>query len=288
MSASELVRTPVAQPLREPRQPVRARLQLQQQVHRPQHASREDDVARGEAPLAPEEGRRPLQRLHLVATALERAHPRGLRVRVDGQPPLLSEVEVVLVQRVLRAEPAPEHAAAARDAAGALRALAVEVRIRHGDARLAEVHGHGGGLEVRAAQLLAHLLDDLIRVGAQRVHRRPEHPPRLLVVRRQLLLPVRQLAPLAVLEEVVLRDGQRVRVDERAAAHSHAGEHGDVAEERHLEQPAPPELRHPQPPLQVPVRLREVLRLEAPALLQHHHAVALLRQPQRAHAAAKP
>ena len=51
--------------------------------------------------------------------------------------------------------------------------------------------------------------------------------------------------------------------------------------------PAQPELRRPQVAAQVPVGLREVLVREAPALLEHRDAVALLGQPQRRHAAAE-
>ena len=61
-----------------------------------------------------------------------------------------------------------------------------------------------------------------------------------------------------------------------------------MLEEGHLEEAVQPDLRHPHPAAQIPVGLREVGRVEALALFDHEHAVALLGQPERRDRATEP
>src|SRR5690606_32051040 len=72
-----------------------------------------------------------------------------------------------------------------------------------------------------------------------------------------------------------------------AAAHAHPMQDGHVVEERHLEDALQAHGGLPHPALEVPVGAREVLGLEAAALLQARHSVAFLDEAERRHAAAE-
>ena len=277
----------VAEAFRQVREAVRALLQPQEELDRPEDPAREDDVLRGHPRALPQERERlaPAADRQLVAAVRKRLHPRDLGVGLDARALLLGEPEVVLVERVLRVVAAADHAAAAGRAARARGPLAAEVRVRHGHAGLPEVHGHVRGLPlVDEPEIASHGAQDLVRRGRERHPRRPEHPLRRGVVRRQLGLPVREGRPARRREEGIPRHRQRVRVDEGAAADADARECRDVLQERHLEEAAESHSRQPQPLREVPVRLREVLRGEARALLEHDDALALLGEAQGRHA----
>ncbi len=188
-------------------------------------------------------------------------------------------MQVVLVEGVLGAVVAAHHAAAAEGAARALRALAAEEGIRHGFAGLAEVDRHVRLLEgVIPAQLPAHRAQHLVGVGEAGVPGGPQHAQGRLVVGGQLLFPAGQVGPGGRREEGVLGHRQGVGVYQRAAAHAHAREGRHMAQEGHLEEAPEAHLGQPEEALQVPVRLGEVARAQAPALLEHQHLVALLRE----------
>ena len=74
-----------------------------------------------------------------------------LRFRDDSGSSLFREVEVVLVERVLRADLAPGHARTALGAARSPWSLAVEVRVGDLLAWLTEEHPHPGGVVVLGA-----------------------------------------------------------------------------------------------------------------------------------------
>ncbi len=57
-----------------------------------------------------------------------------------------------------------------------------------------------------------------------------------------------------------------------------------MTEEGHLEHPPEAESGHPEPALQVPVGVGEIIRVQVGALLQHQHLVALFDQSQGADA----
>ena len=140
---------------------------------------------------------------------------------------------------------------------------------------------------VLAAHVLGDLVQHAIAVRLDGVGVGAEHALRRGVVRRELLLPVRQLRPRRRLEEGLLGHRQRVGVDERAAADADAVEDGHVLEEGHLEEALQAELGHPHPALEIPVGVREVRGGKALPLLEDEHLVALLREPQRRDAAAE-
>ena len=107
-------------------------------------------------------------------------------------------------------------------------------------------------------------------------------------MRRELGLPVGQLAPLRILEEALRRPVQRVGVDEAAAADARAGQDRDVAcigEIRRI--PCSPSRGIHRYLRRSHVVRRELVVGEAPARLLHAHRVALLGQPQRRDAAAE-
>src|SRR5690606_16673194 len=126
---------------------------------------------------------KPRLRLDLVAAAIASAHGRGLRLGEQGQPEPLGQVEVVLVERVLGAYPAPRHTGPAERAPGAIRSLAVEVRVRDLLPRLAKVDSDVGRAEVRLApEVLGDLSQHLVAALQARVGCRPQHALRRPVV----------------------------------------------------------------------------------------------------------
>ncbi len=140
---------------------------------------------------------------------------------------------------------------------------------------------------VHEAEVPPDVAQDLVRRRRERHARRAEHPLRGRVVGLELRLPVGERRPGRRREERVARHRQRVRVDERAAAHADARERRDVPQERHLEEAAEADAGEPQPLREVPVGLREVLGGEARPLLEHEDALALLREAQRRDAPAE-
>ena len=115
-----------------------------------------------------------------------------------------------------------------------------------------------------------------------------EHPPRLVVARRELVGPVGNARPSGCVEELLRRDIQRVAVDMRAAADACAAEDEHIVQV--LQPLNPVQLRggEPQIVLQIPVGLRDVFVPPAPAGLHDADPVALLRGAQRGDAAAEP
>ncbi|MDH6549261.1 hypothetical protein M2162_003358 [Streptomyces sp. SAI-041] len=207
---------------------------------------------------------------------------------VDDSARLLGEVEVVLVQGVLGAVPAAGHALAALDAGFAGRARPAEVGV------VDLLAGGGFPLALRVLAVAeedadrghvegvadAHPLRGRLQVdvggGHRRVEADTEHAAGLVVVRLQLLLPVRDVTPLRVLEEGLRGDVEGVGVVEGAAADARSREDHDVAQEVDALDAVHAELRRPEVVLQVPGVLRERLTGEAASGFQDTYAVALL------------
>jgi len=184
---------------------------------------------------------------------------------------------------------AARHALAAVQAGPPRRADATEVRVADVLALLvAEQHADGREVErVAVPEPLRGGLDD--RVGrAHLAHLGDaEHPLGLVVVGRELALPVRDVRPRGVLVERVERLVERVGVDERAAAHAGAREDERVAQQVDPLDAVAAQPRRPQVVAQVPGVLRELLVGEAAAGLEDEDLVALLREAQRRDAAAE-
>src|SRR5699024_7056513 len=226
-----------------------------------------------------------------AVTALTQSAHGGPVHHAGARP--LGEPQVVLHQRVLGAVPATGHALAALDARGPVRPHPAEVRVRHGLARLPlaagllpEVHADRGVDErVRRPHVLGDGADHLVRVGVRGVGDHTEHPAPLVVERGELGVPVRDVRPLRVLEERGPRLVEGVRVVERAAAHTRAGQDHDVPEQVHALEPEQSQLGRPDVPVQPPRGPGEILVLEAAARLDNGDPVALLRQAARGAAA---
>lgn len=267
-----------------------ARLHAVQQGLRAVRTGGEDDPAGLEGPaLALAFLVRGERRDGVAALRVVRDRHDG-RHRVDDRARLLGEVEVVLVEGVLRAVPAARHALAALGARLAGRPRPAEVRVVDllSGARL---RGPVGVLAVTEEDTdrchvegvaHAHPLGGCLEVDVRRGHGRvepyAEHPLGLVVVRLQLLLPVGDVLPLRVLEERLRRYVEGVGVVERAAAHACAREHHDVAEEVDALDAVHAESRRPEVVLEVPGVLGERARGEAAARFQDAYAVALLCQ----------
>ncbi len=162
---------------------------------------------------------------------------------VDHRAGALGEVQVVLGEGVLGAVPAARHALAALDARPPGRPRAPEVGVRGLLAR-ARPRRAVGVLTVaeedpdrRAVEGLPHAhpfgrrLQVDVRGGRRRVEPYAQHAARLLVVRRELVLPVGDPGPLRVVEERLGGYVEGVGVIEGAAAHAGAGQHHHVAEQ---------------------------------------------------------
>ena len=283
----------VAEP---PGQPGQVALVLHpvQQLLGAERRGRHHDVLGGEDLLAA--GRLGLREPHadvvpaLVARARRDPGDRG--ERQDRGAVLLGEVEVVLDQRVLGVVAAAAHALAAVEARTPRRARSAEERVRDLLARRlagpAEEDADRGGVEgVADAHVAGDLLHDVVRGRADRVLDDAEHPLGLVVVGRELGLPVGDVAPLRVVVERRQRLVERVRVDQRPAADARAGHDHRVADRVDPLDAVHPERRRPQEVLDVRRALGEVVVLEPPAGLEHADPVALLGQPQRGDRAAE-
>ncbi len=246
----------------------------------------------------------------LLPVGGERGHreaaPGVLGDRHDGghgvhdRAGLLGEVEVVLVEGVLRAAPAAGHALAALVAGRAVGARAAEVRVGYALTRLglrravgvlavaeedadgchvegvADPHPLGGGLQVHVGR------------GHGRVEADAQHALGLVVVGRQLVLPVGDVPPLGVLEEGLGRYVEGVGVVEGAAADARACQDHDIPEQMDALDAEHAELRRPQVVLQVPGVLGQGLAGEAAAGLQDADPVALLGEAEGGDRASEP
>src|SRR5205823_4655066 len=121
-----------------------AELAALQELVRAERARADDDTARAvDLAVLAQPGARALGDDLVALRAAGRADRpdvdhRALRAHPHAEA--LGEPEVVLHQRVLGAVRTADHATSARDAAGARRALAAEIRVVDRDARLAEEH----------------------------------------------------------------------------------------------------------------------------------------------------
>ena len=281
-SCSEFVRARCPSSLERPGQAALV-LHVMQELRRPVRVGGDDHLLGGvRATVAMRRPLRPagVTRVHLEPASVERDELVHLVQLVDLDAELLREVEVVRRQLVLGVVAAADVAVAARDAAGAARPDPAEVRVVGLDARAAEVDADRGLVErLPAPHLGRDLLQDPIDVGGHvRVADDAEHPASPGPdVRRQLVGPVGDARPLRRVEELLRRDVQRVGVDVRAAAHARAREDEHVVEV--LDPLDPVQLRRGQPQevRQIPLGLRDVLVLPAPAGLHHADPVALLR-----------
>ncbi len=224
---------------------------------------------------------------HLVATVVAGTDARDRGHRVDDRAARLGEVQVVLGQRVLGVVAAAGHALAAVPAGAARRAGTTEVRVRDlvavGLAGAAEEHADRGRVpRVADPHVVGDLLHHLVGRGHDRVVDDAEHPLRLVVVRRQLLAPVGDVAPLRVVVERCERLVERVRVDQRAATDARTGEDQAVLEGVDPLDAVAADLGPEEVVPEVPRGVGEVAVLEPAAGLEHRHPVALLGEPQSA------
>jgi hypothetical protein len=138
----------------------------------------------------------------------------------------------------------------------------------------AHVVGHGGEhvVERRAVRHLVHA----------------EHPRGLVVERRELALPVGDAGPLRVVEELLRRHVERVRVDQRSPADARAAEDHGVGQQVDALDPVETQPRRVEEAPHAPRGLREVVVAEPSAGLEHPDPVALLGEPQGRDRPAEP
>ena len=151
-----------------------------------------------------------------------------------------------------------------------------------------EEHPDRGRVEgVADAHVDRDLLHRLVGGGAHGVLDDAEHPLGLVVVRRELGLPVGDVRPRRVAVERVERFVERVRVDQRPAADTRAGHDQAVLDHVDALDAVAPGLRHEEEPLGVEGGVGEVLVLEPGTGLEDADPVALLGEPQRGDGAAE-
>ncbi len=132
---------------------------FEQELDRAEHPRCEHDAFGAQAWAGATEQRGRVLGFDLIP-AVVRDDAGDLQLRQHFRAPLLGEIEVILVERVLRAEPAADHAPAAQVATGSLGTGAGKVGIGHRDVGFAEVHAHFRGVEgVGAAHAFAHALE---------------------------------------------------------------------------------------------------------------------------------
>ena len=203
------------------------------------------------------------------------------RQRVDVRAMLLGEVEVVLHEGVLRVVAAAGHALATPRAGMPSRPFATEVGVVDGLAlALAVARKEDPDRRVAEGVSLAHLLSDLadhlVRGRVPRVGDDAEHPGGLVVVGRQLGLPVGDVAPLWVVVEGGRRLVKGVCVDERATADPGSAEDEAVVEQVDPLDPVAAQRRREQVVAHVEARVGQVGVLETWARFEHGDRVALL------------
>ncbi len=252
----------------------------------------DDDLLGGVRVLAPMAGTLSpawMASVYFVAASVERDEVMHLVQFMNLGPQLLRQIQVVRRQLVLCVVTTADVAVPARDAAAAPRSDAPEVGVLGLHARAPEVHAHRGVVEgLPSSDLARGLLQRPIHVGRHvGVANDPEHPGGLVDAWRQLVGPVGDVRPLRRVEELLRRDVEGVRVYVRTAAHARPTQDQDIVEV--LDPLNPVELRRwePQELRQIPLRLRDVLVLPAPAGLHDADPVALLRRPQGGNAPAE-
>ncbi len=134
----------VTQPRRNRRQRSELVSALEQEVQRSNDTC-SNDHALGANRLLPFPRVQRVHRCHFVTAALERTDGDHLSFRENPGPELFRQVEIVLVETVLRAVATPRQAASAAGAAGSLRTRPIEEGIGFRLSRFAEVDplGHG-------------------------------------------------------------------------------------------------------------------------------------------------
>ena len=283
----------VAEAVRQPGQ-VALVLHPVQQLLGAQRGRREDDVLGGQRAGGARGGAACLGELHrdVVPAAVAGADPGDRGQRHHLRAVLLREVEVVLDQGVLGVVAAARHALAAVAAGVAVGASTAEERVGHLLVRVspgaAEEHAHRRGVEgVAHAHVGGDLLHDVVGRGADGVLDDAEHPLGLVVVRRQLVAPVGDVAPLGVVVERRQRLVERVGVDQGPAADARAGHDHRVADRVDALDAVAAQGRGPQVGLDVEGAGGEVGVLEAGTRLDDTDLVALLGQSQRGDRAAE-
>ena len=262
-----------------------------------ERSGRDDHLICGEGALTRAE-RTPRRR----APGVDLPRPVGtLRESVDGGAVddrcsvALGETEVVLHQGVLRAHPAAGHARPALGAGGPLGSGSTEIRVRHGLARHSRQAGLGTeehsdrrrGEGVGRAHLFGDGTHHPIRFCDSGIGDDAQHPSRLLVMRCELGLPVGDVVPLGIGEERSRRLVQGVGVVERATADARSRHDHHVFECVDALNPVQPELRRPEPLVETPTRLGELVVFEPTSGFDHPDAVPLLDEAQRTDAAAE-
>ena len=261
-------------------------LALGQQAVGAQRASRHDHAARGEAaPLLVEPGAGALGRDAIAVAAVGGAERPDVDHLVLGQhlrTGLLGEPQVVLHQRVLRADTATHHARAATCAAGTGGPAAAEIRVGHLLSRRAEIDAHRRAPKgVFDTEVSGHLLQQRLAVAVEWHGVDAKHAFGGVVVGLQRGGPVLQPGPLRVDEELRRAAVQRAGIHHAAAADGRAAGDEHVLERRQPQDAAQTKGRRPHETAQVPGAGGVVLVAVAPAAFEHRDPIALFAQAQR-------
>ncbi len=235
--------------------------------------------------------------MNLVAAASVGCAVEGLYVyhpgfREDLGPALFSEVEIILVEGVLGAESAADHASAAAVTSGSLGAFAAKERIRMNPAtRLALgrlENSDGGAVEsVSHAEGRGRFCQQVIGWSEDVVLDHAKHAGGFVIMAGHFGFPVGEAGPRAHLPDLFRRAQQGAGVGDGSAAHGASVEDGDMAEEAHIKESAKGEIGTPEPAIERPIGVRKILRGPAAAHFDDGHAVAFFHQTKRRDATAE-
>lgn len=198
-------------------------------------------------------------------------------------PQVLRQIEVVLVEGVLRSVGATGQALAAEPASHARGADAPEVGVFGRHLGFTEVDPVGGGAEGRfAPHGLGGLAQEVVHLCRVGIVRNPEHGGRGLVVRSQLLFPVHpEGTPGWIRKELVPGAQQDRRVDQASSTHPHASEDPDMTKEGLHEEAAHAQTGGPHQLSNVVRGLLHVPMGHSAPLFHDRHTVPLLREAER-------
>ncbi len=203
-------------------------------------------------------------------------------------PSSFREIQVVLVEGVLGAVAAADHAAAAEVAPGSIGARTVEIRIRDGDIGMPEVDADIGGFEgVAETASFGGSHQGVVGFAELGIGDGAEHPSCGGEVLGHDRSPVLEPGPLGIVPHRLGRFEEGVGVDQAAAADPDAVEDERFPEEVEAEDPTAAEPGKPESLSEIPVGLWKIFRFPAFALLDDGDAIALLGEPQRGNRAAE-
>src|SRR5208282_3372023 len=263
---------------------------MEKKLRRAQRRGGEDHSAAGEPPRLAANPRGGLDGAYFVsgaavAGALQRFDVDHSCFGKDPGSALFSQVQITKVQRIFRAIPATHHAATAANAGGSRRTFATEIWIREGLAarlslrRLEDAHLRSIESMPRARGF-GGFLQEKVSGSEDSVFRYTQHPRCGFVVLGHFRFPIGQSCPRAGSPYFLGRLKQGTGVGDGSTTDRAAVENSCVSEELNVEEAAQAEVGPPNPAMDGPTGVWQIVRRPAPAHLHDRDPIPLFRQPK--------